>query len=147
MGIPHIFCGSVFQNISRRLEGWVMVVMVVRALEKVVEKVVVVVGLSHLALEESIVLEKHRCDLESPVLWGDVIEVFGILLFHIITASTLEYFYSLQIIHLCKNHRQTTTMISFWKELIIVVWVIALRELRAVFTSNYLQMLPPASNP
>ena len=58
-----------------------MVVMVVMALEKVV----VVVGLSHLALEESIVLEKHRCNLESPVLWGDVIEVFRIVLFHIIS--------------------------------------------------------------
>ena len=86
MGIRDIFCESVFQNISRRLEGcWVMVV---RALEKVVEKLVVeevVVGLSHLALEESIVLEKHRGDLESPVLWGDVIEVFRIVLFHIIS--------------------------------------------------------------
>ena len=63
--------------------------MVVRALEKVVvvavKKVVVVVGLSHLALEESIILEKHRGDLESPVLWGDVIEVFRIVLFHIIS--------------------------------------------------------------
>ena len=35
--------------------------------------------LSHLALEESIILEKHRGDLESPVLWGDVIEVFRIV--------------------------------------------------------------------
>ena len=41
--------------------------------------------LSHLALEESIVLEKYRGDLESPVLWGDVIEVFRIVLFHIIS--------------------------------------------------------------
>ena len=98
MGIRDIFCESVFQNISRRLEGcWVMVV---RALEKVVkkvaveevevlEKVVVVVGLSHLALEESIILEKHRGDLESPVLWGDVIEVFRIVLFHIISEAFL----------------------------------------------------------
>ena len=45
--------------------------------------------LSHLALEESIVLEKHRGDLESPVLWGDVIEVFRIVLFHIISEEFL----------------------------------------------------------
>ena len=45
--------------------------------------------LSHLALEESIILEKHRGDLESPVLWGDVIEVFRIVLFHIISEEFL----------------------------------------------------------
>ena len=67
--------------------------MVVMALVKLKEVLVVmmekveevVVGLSHLALEESIVLEKYRGDLESPVLWGDVIEVFRIVLFHIIS--------------------------------------------------------------
>ena len=57
---------------------------------------VVVVGLSHLALEESIILEKHRGDLESPVLWADVIEVFRIVIFQFMAASSLKYFYSLQ---------------------------------------------------
>ena len=147
-------CEHVFQNISWRLGGLAMVVMVVMALVKVKEVVVVMME----KVEEVVVAEspgtgrEHR-PREAPGRSGESSPLGGgEWSFQDCYISNHYCIISEVFLFLTKWSAPVKTIEKrplwvLWKEMIIVVWVITLRELRAVFTSNYLQMLPPASNP